>query len=198
MGGYDFVMIDVHSPSIDLHSLHDWLTKTKAYECPPLIAILNSNKEKEIKQFIDMGMDGYISRPVSVKAIKDMVERITSGQAIPTPGDDMIDVEKLSVSLGVTDKAKLMQLFDQFFGGAGTELKQMYAAIQLKDYEALRKFAVRFKATARNFRLSSLGKLAEDIEGQTKYPSTSVDLSKMVSDLEQACKRVYSHYYMKY
>ncbi|MDR2870615.1 MAG: response regulator [Deferribacteraceae bacterium] len=175
MSGYDIVMIDVHSPAVDAHVIADFVARTKAYSCPPLIAILNSNKEKEIKQYMDFGIDGYITRPVSVKAIRDMVERISSGQAIPTPSDDLIDLEKLGNALNMPDRNKLIALFDQFFDGAVAEIKSMYAAVKLKDYETLRKFATRFKATSRNLKLSNLGKLSEDIESQTKYPSANTD-----------------------
>jgi HPt (histidine-containing phosphotransfer) domain-containing protein len=74
----------------------------------------------------------------------------------------------------------------------------MYTAADTKDFDTIRAKAHSIKGASRNLRLNNIGKLAEDIESQTKYPSQSLDLHKIISGIESALTRVYNDFSAKY
>ncbi len=199
--GYELVFIDTSSPALNKDALGEFIYKSKmssAFRCPPIIAILNNAKDSDIKEYLNMGMDGYVTKPISVKALRDTIDRARSGLTTPAPGEDVIDIDKLSRTLGIPDKNMLINLFGQFFTGVQKELRQMRAAVTLKDYNALRNLAHSIKGSSRNLRLTNIGSIAEEIEGQTKYPSASLDLTSMINSLEGACQRLFNEYNARY
>ncbi|MDR0453670.1 MAG: Hpt domain-containing protein [Deferribacteraceae bacterium] len=199
--GYEFVFIDVSSPSLNKDLLGDFVHKSKnsAFsKCPPMIAVLTSAKDSDIKEYLSMGIDGYVVKPISVKLLRETIEKVRTGLTTPAPGEDVIDIEKLSRTLGIPDTNLLINLFGQFFTTVQKELRQMRAAVTLKDYSALKNLAHSIKGSSRNLRLNNIGKLAEEIESQTKYPSASLDLDSIVNNLEGACQRLFNSYNANY
>jgi HPt (histidine-containing phosphotransfer) domain-containing protein len=160
--------------------------------------VLNTAKESEIRRFLNMGMDGYITKPISVKSLKETIDRVRSGKAGAAPGEDVVDVEKLSSALGVPDLAVLVDLFEKFFATVRKEISDMRSAADIKEFDTIRAKAHSIKGASRNLRLNNIGKIAEDIESQTKYPSQSLDLHKIINDLESAITRVYNDFSAKY
>ena len=145
-----------------------------------------------------MGIDSYVIKPISVKLLRETIDRVRSGLTTPVPGEDVIDIDKLSRTLGIADKDMLIGLFGRFFTDVQGELRKMRAAVILKDYGALKNFAHSIKGAARNLRLNNIGSIAEEIEAETKYPSASLDLQPVVSRLDGACQRLFNEYNAKY
>ena len=200
-GGYELVFIDVSSPALNKDMLGDFVHKWKvstAFKCPPIIAILNNAKDSDIKEYLNMGIDGYVTKPISVKLLRDTVDKVRSGLMTPAPGEDSIDIDKLSRTLGIPDQNLLIGLFAQFFTTIQKEMRQMRAAVTLKDYNALKNLAHSIKGSSRNLRLTNIGGIAEEIESHTKYPSASLDLDSMISRLEGACSRLFNEYNSRY
>jgi CheY-like chemotaxis protein len=199
--GYDIVFVDTASPALGKDTLEDIVRKSKAsqaFTCPPMVAVLNTAKESEIRRFLNMGMDGYISKPISVKSLKETIDRVRSGKAGAAPGEDVVDVEKLSQALGVADLPVLVELFEKFFITVRKELDDMRNAAVDKDFNTIRAKAHSIKGASRNLRLNNIGKLAEEIESQTKYPSQTLDLNGIINNLESALSRVYNDFSAKY
>lgn len=199
--GFDIVFIDTASPAFDSDSIETFIGRSKTnptYKTPPLVAVMNTTKDTEIKRFLNMGMDGYIIKPISVKTLRETIDRVRSGLSTPAPGEDVVDIDKLSKTLGIPDKSLLLSLFDKFFTQAEKELRQMHAAAILKDYDSIRTLAHSFKGSSRNLRLTNLGKIAEGIESATKYPSATQDLKPIVNNLESATVRVFNDYCSRY
>ena len=199
--GYELAFIDVSSPALDKELLGDFIHKSKIssiFRCPPIIAILKTAKDSDIKEYLNMGIDSYVIKPISVKLLRETIDRVRSGLTTPAPGEDVIDIEKLARTLGIPDKDMLIGLFGQFFTTIQKELRQMHAAVTLKDFGALKNLAHSIKGSSRNLRLNNIGSIAEEIEGQTKYPSASLDLKPIVSRLEGACQRLFNEYNAMY
>ncbi|MDR2104220.1 MAG: response regulator [Deferribacteraceae bacterium] len=199
--GFEIVFVDTASPALGKDTLEEIIHRSKAsqqFVCPPIVAVLNTTKETEIRRFLNMGMDGYITKPISVKSLKETIDRVRSGKAGAAPGEDVVDVEKLSSALGVSDLAVLVDLFEQFFLTVNREIAEMRTAADTKDFDVIRAKAHSIKGASRNLRLNNIGKLSEDIESQTKYPSQSLDLHKIITNLESAVTRVYNDFSAKY
>jgi DNA-binding response OmpR family regulator len=199
--GFEIVFIDTASPALDKDTLENIVHRSKtaqSFVCPPIVAVLNTTKETEIRRFLNMGMDGYIIKPISVKSLKETIDRVRSGKAGAAPGEDVVDVEKLSAALRVDDLGVLVDLFKKFFETVRKEINEMYTAADTKDFDTIRSKAHSIKGASRNLRLNNIGKLAEEIESQTKYPSQSLDLHKIISGIESALTRVYNDFSAKY
>ncbi|MDR2884051.1 MAG: response regulator [Deferribacteraceae bacterium] len=196
---FDLLFIDVSSPALDMELLAEFVHRAKqGVNCPPIVAVMNNAKDAEIKYYLQIGMDGYITKPISVKSLRETIEIVRSGKVTPAPGEDFVDVDKLSGALGISDRKMLVNLFEQFFKNIQEEVPLMQSAAMSKDYNALRNISHNIKGASRNLRLTNLGKLAEEIEGQTKYPSASLDIMSMINDFASACERVYNDFCNKY
>jgi CheY-like chemotaxis protein len=199
--GFDVVFVDTASPALGKEALEDFVRAAKSsqmYNCPPLVAVLTTTKETEIKRYMSIGMDGYIIKPISVKSLKDTLDRVRSGKTSPAPGEDVVDIEKLAQTLGIPNIPVVLDLFDKFFQTVRKELDDMRNAVALKDFAAIRSLAHSIKGSSRNLRLNNIGKLAEDIESQAKYPSQTLDLNSLINGLESALSRVFNDFNTKY
>ncbi|MDR2401606.1 MAG: response regulator [Deferribacteraceae bacterium] len=199
--GFEIVFVDTASPALGKDTLEEIIHRSKTsqqFVCPPIVAVLNTTKETEIRRFLNMGMDGYITKPISVKSLKETIDRVRSGKAGAAPGEDVVDVEKLSSALGVSNLPVLVDLFGQFFATVEKEIGEMRTAADVKDFDTIRAKSHSIKGASRNLRLNNIGKLAEEIESQTKYPSQSLNLHQIITNLEAAITRVYNDFSAKY
>jgi PAS domain S-box-containing protein len=81
---YDLVLMDVHMPRLDglgataqIHAMSDTIT-------PPSIVALTANAlAGDIERLLDAGMDGYLSKPITLGALSELLQAIDAGDGLP-------------------------------------------------------------------------------------------------------------------
>ena len=81
---YDLVLMDVHMPRLDglgataqIHAMSDTIT-------PPSIVALTANAlTGDVERLLDAGMDGYLSKPITLSALSELLSTVDAGD--PTP-----------------------------------------------------------------------------------------------------------------
>lgn len=71
----DLILLDINLPNIDGYEVLSRLRKSKVTRNTPVIAISANAMEKDIERGIEAGFDGYITKPIDVKALLEMVKR---------------------------------------------------------------------------------------------------------------------------
>jgi two-component system cell cycle response regulator DivK len=72
----DLIILDLHMPGLDGFAVVKELRMTKAFATTPVIALTASAMQGDRQRALEAGFTGYISKPVSLKALRAEVERL--------------------------------------------------------------------------------------------------------------------------
>ena len=80
----DVVLLDLLMPRLDglgataqIHAMSDTIT-------PPSIVALTANAlAGDIERLLDAGMDGYLSKPITLGALSELLQAIDAGDGLP-------------------------------------------------------------------------------------------------------------------
>lgn len=91
-GEYDLVLLDIQLPDMTGIDIAQQLNQRyRKDELPPLIA-LTANVLKDKKEYFDAGMDGVLSKPLAVSALKQVIEQYWGENTNETPQDGVQSV----------------------------------------------------------------------------------------------------------
>ncbi|HEX3840783.1 MAG TPA: PAS domain S-box protein [Acidimicrobiales bacterium] len=138
---YDAVLMDCQMPELDGYEATAAIRALKGPgRFTPIIAVTAGAREEDVNRCLAMGMDAYISKPVSKDALVALVDRtidsgsrngssIVSGVADRTRQSSELDVEDLSVDLGIQfvldGDPQLVELRKAFTTGDAVEVGRM-------------------------------------------------------------------------
>ena len=129
----------------------------------PIIAMTAHALKGDRERCLEAGMDEYLTKPLDVKGLCDVVERVAGasgppGEAPVQPLDDSV-----LTRLG-GDRTLLEEISQIFIEDAPVRLRQIRAALDGRDADALRRAAHGFKGAAANFGATALVDAARALE----------------------------------
>ncbi|MGF1681138.1 aerobic respiration two-component sensor histidine kinase ArcB [Photobacterium minamisatsumaniensis] len=105
---YDLVLLDIQLP--DMSGFDIATTLREQYDYLPALVALTANVIKDKNEYLEKGMDDAISKPLSVKAITDVIQRLVL--TCPLDDEDEVDVvEQQNEPVGPSDEM-VNQLLD--------------------------------------------------------------------------------------
>jgi CheY-like chemotaxis protein len=82
---FDVVFMDVHMPEMDgLEATRRIVEKWPRHERPPIFAMTASVLEDERERCLEVGMEGFVTKPVNVKELAALLEKLQTREA-PAP-----------------------------------------------------------------------------------------------------------------
>ncbi len=181
-GDYAAALVDINMPGMTGLELTERLRAAErdTGRHTPVIALTASyGSEEEIRRYREAGMDGQLSKPVTVEALAGVLRRWIalegdgSGQPAPEPqgaamrasagvqedaaGEDSarddgtpVDLAALAGILGSDDHGEFARLLDLFIRTFPDDLSRLEAAIAGRDPEATRRAAHAARSSAAN------------------------------------------------
>lgn len=172
----------------------------------PIVAMTAHSMEGDRKKCLAIGMDDYISKPVKLEVLRDVLQRIltqnfTSQENTEEKGDlleeEVIDYQVLEGVTGVSlkDLDILQPIFETYLHDTEEKIEELGRAIEERDYTIVRSVGHFLKSSSGNLGAVKLSSLAKEMEqrGKTREDSGLEDLYNSLRKEYMRVKEVLQH-----
>ena len=177
-GEYGLLLTDLHMPNMDGYGLATLIRqkeKEQGKRRLPIVALTANALKGEEDHCLSIGMDGYISKPVELDRLRDLLEGWLPAQdqphqddpqdAPPPEENGVPDIDPTMLGRMVGDDPELQaELIADFLETTANLLDELEALYASQDAEAYGALAHRLKSSARSFGANKLGDLFADLE----------------------------------
>lgn len=173
---FDVVLMDIQMPVVDGLQAAATIREIELRDHRPrtaIIALTAHARKGDERKCLDVGMDAYLSKPVEVHRMVELVEQLGYGRVatvstakkVESKGSDIINQAKALELLG-GDRELLISLAECFLEDAPELLRQLQAAADSRDFAGVRRAAHSLKGLAASFDATAVTTVAEEIEGE--------------------------------
>ncbi|MBL0125522.1 MAG: PAS domain S-box protein [Betaproteobacteria bacterium] len=83
---FDLVLMDIHMPELDgVEAMQEIRKNLKGKKCPPIVAMTAHALAGDREQYLDAGMDDYLSKPIRTADLVKLLDRVTSRTKVAPP-----------------------------------------------------------------------------------------------------------------
>ncbi|MDP2378484.1 PAS-domain containing protein [Reyranella sp.] len=166
-GAYDIVFADIHMPQMDGFEMTAEIRRLETAERRPrmpIVAVTANALAGEDERCRTAGMDGYLSKPVSLARLRATLQRWLRGEAAAQPAIDRSVLDPWIAG----DEAARRDLLAKFSATAVESRRDIEAAMTAGDLPALAAAAHRLKGSALAVGAHALGEAAGTLERTAK------------------------------
>ena len=179
-GQFDAILMDIQMPGIDGYQATMQIRKNlgKSGAALPIIAMTANAMKEDRQKALDAGMDDYISKPVNVNSLANILlrwvkPRLTSGVQVPTyanPGSnelpDSLDSFDMPAALSRLGDNKVLyrRLLVMFKSEHANDIEQIRTALEKADFELARRMAHSLKGVSAQIGAEALREAVMDLE----------------------------------
>ncbi|MEG7501351.1 ATP-binding protein, partial [Providencia stuartii] len=197
-GEYDLVLLDIQLPDMTgIDIARELNQRYQKEDLPPLIA-LTANVLKDKKEYFDAGMDGVLSKPLAVSALKQVIEQFWGEHANETPqkgiqsvcGDtdeSVLDCEMLEQYMELVGPQVIYDGLEVFEKMLPSYLAILDSNMVAKDQKGIVEEAHKIKGAAGSVGLKNLQKIAQQIQSP-ELPAWWDNVQEWVDELKQDWK----------
>ncbi len=202
---YDLILMDCQMPDMDGYTATGEIRKLNSKV--PIIAITAHGLKGDREKCIQAGMDDYISKPINIKELVDIVDKWLEGKESsstvetveklkqkpekkPVKQDTeapLIDMERLHQIFG-DDPAIIKEFFNAFIISTEEVLTELEPAVQNKDAQLTKDLFHRLKGSSSNAGMMQLYNLcikAEEKALKSKWADVESLQTKIIDAVEQ-------------
>jgi len=212
---YDIIFMDVQMPNMDgLEATREIVKTTDVLSRPKIIAMTAFALEGDKDKCIEAGMNDYISKPIKIEEIQQMIEKWgmdkklkkTSMKPNPVvqpanaaPELELMDqnaIDRLKDINQKVDPAFLSQVITMFTSQAPAMIEEILQAEQKGDLTRMSQTAHKLKGSCLNLGAKQLAELCKQIEinskgnSVSKLPPLTSALKEVYSETENALKKI--------
>jgi signal transduction histidine kinase/DNA-binding response OmpR family regulator/CHASE3 domain sensor protein/HPt (histidine-containing phosphotransfer) domain-containing protein len=184
---FDLILMDIQMPGMDGIETTRRIRATLGATSPPIFALTAEALEGDEKRFLNLGFDGYLSKPLEAKTLQKVLKTVDS-----QPSVDSKEVIFPTIGPGSTpplDDSALLKLLDYgedkrgkliglFVASAPKSIQDMRQALQSSNTADLAMAAHTLKGSSSNFGAIPLRELCAQIEhaGLNGHTAQTIDL----------------------
>lgn len=177
---YDLVLMDIEMPEMDGLEATARIRAQSPGTAPKIIAMTANAIQGDRERYLEAGMDGYVSKPISVPALEAEIEacfadgQTSEAQPQETTQDDAVrptfDPSAITTLLELIggDADAFEMLKQSFLDESPKLLSQLDTANATKDAKLAHRAAHTLKNSATDFGAVNLAGLCRDLEAQAK------------------------------
>lgn len=192
---YSLVITDLHMPELDGYELARSIRESEGDQRIPIIALTANALKGEKDVCLRSGMDDYLSKPVSLDKLEEVIEQWL-------PGDDdkaSIAAKRSSTKHQINKKSIIdVDVLKELIGDDGDVInsfvveyktvilsgkKELLAAIQQQDMKLIKDIAHRLKSSARTMGSFRFADMCEIIE-RDATDQNDIDMNLVVEEAE--------------
>lgn len=183
---YDLIFMDCQMPEMDgFTATHEIRKIEQDNKQPhiPIIAMTANALKGDREKCLAAGMDDYISKPIKLKEIEEMITRWSS-----PPNYKTIDRERLGQIFG-DDSDEIESFIATFVAETDTLLNQINESEKSHDIDEMRKLVHRLKGSCGNCGADEMYHLSIALEEKLSEPDW-VQIGEMIQQLKDALRKV--------
>ncbi len=176
-GSYDLILMDIEMPVMDGVEATIEIRRRWGADGPRIVAVTANAMRGDRDRYIEVGMDDYVSKPVRIDALINVLTRVATRAEGPAETcsqpakniqmkDSVIDldaIDSLKKQIG-DDAADLALLIESFLTHGPGLCESLVRASEDKDGSALHRAAHTLKSSARDFGATELADLSTQLE----------------------------------
>ena len=191
-GRYDVVLMDCQMPEMDGYTATAEIRRREAEtgRHTPIVALTASAMAGDREECVRAGMDDYLSKPVKLEQLRDVLARWAGPAAEAT--DDAVDTSALDElrSYEVAGETGMLEgLIAKFLDSARDECAAAHAALSRSDPETLRRLFHGLKARSALFGARRFSALSARIEQLAKSGALG-EAAPLLGELDRELQRV--------
>ncbi|MDM8567791.1 response regulator [Candidatus Halobeggiatoa sp. HSG11] len=171
---YDLILMDISMPVMDGIEATNFIRQQD--KNTPIVATTTSCQPDDIKNYLSVGMNSCLPKPVNIENLTLVVKKYTSSQTIQTDTINIQSYNETEVNnLPIFDpiQAKriaigniniLRKIIDKFTQDTPNQLQKLQVALQSNNQKDVERVAHSLKGSARSVGASRLGEVAFDAE----------------------------------
>jgi len=160
---YDLILMDLQMPVRDGYQTTTFIRNELKLDIP-IIAMTAHSLIGEQQKCFDIGMDGYITKPYKQADLLNMILSVLHKQ--PVCEDKDIDFSYLN-ELSDGNQEFIREMIDLFVNKVPNDMKELEAAIAVKDYATIRGIAHTLRSSLSIFKLEALFEHLDPIEKES-------------------------------
>ncbi len=196
---YDLIFMDVLMPEMDGLQATRIIVNEKIKPYRPIIVAMTANAmQGHREECLDAGMDDYISKPVRVEEIQNVIIKwgteilrekgITRDESVTEKTEiRIIDESKINFIADIQDEDDLnfvIELLDLFITETPKMINQIKDAIKEKNYFEIHMIGHKMKGSSATLGMMDIGKIAANIELLGKNESLQ-GMELLINKLEE-------------
>lgn len=197
---YDVILMDMEMPVLNGYETTRIIRKEMRSQVP-IIAMTAHAMAGEREKCIQLGMDDYISKPISEQilfekifkhgAVKEQVLALSSSSEIThmsVPNGEKVSDLSLLVELMRGKKDAIKETLDIFIKQVNDDIPIILTAVEKQDYATIKNYAHRLKSSVSMMGINTLEQIFSEMESLSKV---SMNIEK-IAQLSQQMKAVFA------
>lgn len=207
---FDIVLMDIQMPIMDGYTATKTIRNSDSYyKNIPIVAMTAHASSLEVEKCLNMGMNGYLSKPFYQKDLYDKIssiiydekrELLELKETPPELEEQMND--DFSVSFEVVDVQSILdftkgkmerieKMVSMFLVDTPVELEKLASLFEQRDYPALRTLAHSFKPKYTYMGLPKLSDMAKSIEHNADLKQNDEETLRNINTLIEVSEKAY-------
>ena len=174
---YDVVLMDVQMPEMDgLTATRQICSQWKRDQRPQIIAMTANAMEGDRELCLEAGMDNYLSKPIRIQELIEVLEKCHSNQEIVMEKNSAIDVEVLALLYDPDDENSsefMVEVINDYLEDAANLVADIKNSIVKQDAGMLRHMAHSLKSTSASLGAIKFSNLCKKIEAISRSGNTA-------------------------
>jgi PAS domain S-box-containing protein len=207
---FDIILMDIQMPIMDGYTATKTIRNSDSYyKNVPIVAMTAHASSLEVEKCLNIGMNGYLSKPFYQKDLFDKISSIIYDEKreIIVENEKSTDIDQVkddfTTSFEVVDvqsilnftKGKLERIekmVSMFLTDTPIELEKLMVLFEQRDYEALRTLAHSFKPKYTYMGLPNLSEVAKSIEHNADLKQNDVETHSHIKTLIEESEKAYA------
>ncbi len=174
---FDLVLMDIQMPVMDGYEATRRIKADERLRSIPVIALTAHAMKGDEQKVHDAGCDGYLTKPVNREELLSEIARHLHAE-----------IEETTTTLEPDEELK--QIVQEYYESLPGELEQLSAALEVLDYDIMRRIGHNLKGTGGAFGQQGISVLGRQIENAAKDKNPEVVKFLLVTLGEEISKIV--------
>ncbi|MCW8907922.1 MAG: PAS domain S-box protein [Sedimenticola sp.] len=199
-GNYALLLTDLHMPEIDGYTLAQTIRSEERERRMPIVALTANALRGEQNRARSVGMDAYLTKPVSLKLLRSTLEKwLTPPEAdtvntgfLPDDAEQedihLVDINVLKQLVG-DEKETLQEFLTEYLDSARTLSDNILSAFKADDVRHVSAVAHKLKSSSRSVGALALGDLCAGLENAGKEGDREY-IREHLKELEETLNKI--------
>lgn len=197
---FDLILMDVQMPILDGYSATQKIRTDFPYpkNTIPIIALTASVVRSDLEKCLQCGMNGYIPKPFRTEEFLHSIYSILHGEKMDLPDNDR--TESAIFSAKVTDlsflneftegdEVQLQKYINMYLDSAPKNLQIIADSLSAKNFPVIKSTVHQIKPHLKFMGMGSAAEIAAKIEELAASGNDTAELTLLIKQLHEACRK---------